>query len=84
MKRKRGRHVDGANNNVEENVNTDFEYQYEELESGPESNDDGDVSKKAKFPYFIPLSSLNDYKWEAELLFESKSNFKDAIITNAV
>ena len=58
-RKKRRRHSsDYATNTIEENDDNDVEYHSKELESEPESDEEGNVIEKEKFPPFVPQSSM--------------------------
>ncbi|WVZ06178.1 hypothetical protein V8G54_019524 [Vigna mungo] len=62
---------------------SDNEWLSEELNSGPDSEDDDD-STKIRFPTFSMPKSLEAYKWEVGTYFAKKKEFTNAIRTYAL
>ncbi|XP_017434428.1 uncharacterized protein LOC108341245 [Vigna angularis] len=56
----------------------------DELDSGPDSEDDDDSIRRTLFPTFSMPKSLTDYKWEVGTYFTEKKEFTEAIRTYAL
>lgn len=55
----------------------------EDLENGCESEDNSGVRRK-KYPMFKLQKDMSNYKWDVEMYFSIKGDFKEAITTYAV
>ncbi|WVZ17681.1 hypothetical protein V8G54_010663 [Vigna mungo] len=62
---------------------SDIEWVSDELDSGPDSEDDDASIPKTLFPTFSMPKSLGEYKWEVGTYFTDKKEFTDAIRTYA-
>ncbi|WVY96917.1 hypothetical protein V8G54_029068 [Vigna mungo] len=60
---------------------SDIEWVSDELDSGPDSDEDDDSIPKTLFPTFSMPKSLGEYKWEVGTYFLEKREFTKAIRT---
>ncbi|KAK2384185.1 hypothetical protein QL285_071557 [Trifolium repens] len=67
-------------------VESDENYESDELESDLESEkeSDSEEGRKTKYPSFVMPKDMEHYKWEAGTLFSTKDEFKFAIRTYSV
>ncbi|WVZ24376.1 hypothetical protein V8G54_002920 [Vigna mungo] len=63
---------------------SDIEWVSDELDSGPDSENDDASIPKTLFPTFTMPKSLGEYKWEVGTYFTEKKEFTDAIRTYAL
>ncbi|XP_047160380.1 uncharacterized protein LOC124830649 [Vigna umbellata] len=63
---------------------SDTKWVSDELDSGPDSEDDDDSIRRTLFPTFSMPKSLTDYKWEVGTYFTEKKEFTESIGTYAL